>query len=243
MYGLIIKDFYVNRKYSIIFAAAIVLLHALEFLAAMSGEDDGSNSFIFKLLGVMVVFSSFYMIGMLQHGLFESDERKKWAYYVTSTEGGAAAQISAKYISVYLLCMGGVIICNTIGALAADLSGFSFDVMPLVLAAFFSQMLLRAIDIPFVVAFGTKRGNMVRGAVLVLGILAVVTYALYGDLSYFGNSMDTFWEKFFELFDMKDNPRLMVVLLTAALAVMPLYYLSCRLSCRLYLKGVDGYDK
>jgi hypothetical protein len=42
---------------------------------------------------------------------------------------------------------------------------------------------------------------------------------------------------------MKDNPRLMVVLLTAALAVMPLYYLSCRLSCRLYLKGVDGYDK
>lgn len=243
MYGLLYKDTIVMRKSLLPTLVGILPVQFMHFVGVL-GEPDVEISNIYKLMSLFSIICTFYIIGMFQQGVFEPDERKKWAYYVTATEGGAKAQVGEKYILVYLVSMSAVILCNCMNSIAIDVTGDkAVPMMGVTLALFFVQMFLRAIDMPFMIAFGSKKGNLLHGAILVAGLFLLAAYLLFGDLSFFGNSMDGFWDRVFELMEVGNNVKVLIVLLSAALAVMPLYYLSYRLSCKLYLKGVDGYDK
>lgn len=243
MYGLLYKDTIVLRKNFLPTMLGVGFMQFLHFVGVM-GEPDVDIKSIYKLMSLFAILCTFYIMGMFEQGIFDPDERKKWAYYVTSTEGGVKAQVGEKYILMYLLSMGTMVFCNTMNAIAIDVTkDKAVSMMGISIALFFIQMFLRAIDIPFMIAFGSKKGNMLHGAMLVAGLFIVAAYLLFGDLSFFGNSMDGFWDRIFELMSVGNNVKVLIVLLICALAVLPLYYLSYCISCKYYLKGVDGYDK
>lgn len=243
MYGFIFKDLRVNLKNIALFGIGMVFFNLLPFAAAASDDGADENTFLYKFLGVLTVVSSFYILGMLETSIFDADERKKWAYYAAASEAGVEGQIGSKYIVIYLMSMFGVIWCNILNSLSIDLADNSFNTFSLAFGLFFIQIFLRAVDIPFIVAFSSKKGNNVRAVILIIFIFALAVYLLFGDLSYFGNSMEGFWDKFFKLMDANNSPKIVIVISLLEIAVIPLYYLSYRISCKYYLKGVDSYDK
>ena len=243
MYGLLYKDAVIMRRNILPTLVGIVPIQFLHF-AGILGEPEMDVANIYKLMSLFAILCTFYIMGMFQQGVLEPDERKKWAYYVTATESGVKAQVGEKYIFVYLSSMGTVMLCNCMNAIAMDVTDEkAVSMIGVSFALFFVQMFLRSVDIPFMVAFGSKRGNMLHGAMLVAGLFVIAAYLLFGDLSFFGNSMDGFWDRVFELMSVGNNLKVLIVLLICALAVLPLYYLSYRISCKCYLKGVEGYDK
>ncbi|MDE7093708.1 MAG: hypothetical protein K2O52_02230, partial [Oscillospiraceae bacterium] len=70
-----------------------------------------------------------------------------------------------------------------------------------------------------------------------------IIYALFGDLSIFG-SVDNFYEKIINFIDGKNTPEILLLVIGIFMHVAVLfYYLSYKISCKYYLKGVECYDK
>ena len=78
---------------------------------------------------------------------------------------------------------------------------------------------------------------------MLLVMVIAFEYIFFGDLSIFGSP-----EKILELFEKLSDTSLMTDISLVLLAVFPyfavgLYYLSYKLSCKLYLKGAEEYER
>ena len=203
--------------------------------------DEGSS-----LLFMMCIFTvalSFYVGGIVQEGLLAADERRKWAYFVVSTKDGIKNQVGSKYILMLLYSVMISFVCIFMNALTADILGE--DVPPtsgLIMLLFFVQLLIRAINAPFIFAFSSKYGNTVRLAALLIVSAIALVYGLFGDLSII--NMDTMWTKIVAYIEKLSESETAMWAQTAFFGgVIVLYILSYKLSCKLYLKGVEHYDK
>ncbi|MBQ8966488.1 ABC-2 transporter permease [Ruminococcus sp.] len=209
------------------------------YTAAKSSEG---SSFLFMMC-IFTVALSFYVGGIVQEGLLAADERKKWAYFVVSTEDGIKKQVGSKYILMLLYSVTISFVCIFMNALTADILGE--DVPPtsgLILLLFFVQLLIRAINAPFIFAFSSKYGNTVRLAALLIVSAIALVYGLFGDLSII--NMDTMWKKLFKAIEKLSESETAIWAQTAFFGVViVLYFLSYKLSCKFYLKGAEHYDK
>ena len=71
---------------------------------------------------------------------------------------------------------------------------------------------------------------------------SAVVYGLFGDLSWI--DLESIWDKAFHLLkNMNDSTGLIWGQIVFFSAVAVMYYLSYRISCKFYLKGVEHYDK
>ena len=105
------------------------------------------------------------------------------------------------------------------------------------------SLLLRAVELPFVVAFGTKAGSSIKGCLMLVIIMIALLYALFGDLSWLGTE-DEFWEKIFRFITDLDIAKLSKSWAGKLIfAAVPLYFVSLFISTRLYLHGVDRMEK
>ena len=103
---------------------------------------------------------------------------------------------------------------------------------------FMLQVFLRSIDLPFTITFGSKAGTNIRIISMVSIGFAFLVYALFGDLSIFFT-----WEDVISFFTKTPSAKIIIIISIAEILIFPVYYLSYRISCRLYLKGVDNYEK
>ena len=96
------------------------------------------------------------------------------------------------------------------------------------------QILFRAIDIPFTYRFGSKKGSFIKLiCMVILAILICAVLVLNVD------NMDRITEMVRKVFNENNSSLILSLGLIVCLA---LYYLSYRITCRLYLKGVEQYD-
>ena len=120
-------------------------------------------------------------------------------------------------------------------AFAADMGNTEVaEISGIAVLLCFVQILLRAIDIPFVYRFGSKKGSFVK-----LICMIVLTIILLALLFLNIDRLDTFFDTCKKVFSVQNSSLLLSVGLVVCLA---LYYLSYRITCRLYLKGVEQYD-
>lgn len=232
------KDLVVNKKTLLIFSGAAVFVQILEFM------ENERGSLLFILFNLMAVVSAFFIMGMCEANLFEQDERKKHAYFIASAADGIKKYVGGKYLLMFAITTLTSIVCIVINAVSTDFVGNTFSVSMLCFFLYYFQLFLRAVDIPFVMAFGSKVGSAVKSAVILLIVFIISAYLLFGDLSAIGiTDMDSLWEKLMDLFTGVMSNELIIVFTLAGLAVFPIYYLSYVISCRLYLKGVDRFEK
>ena len=172
-------------------------------------------------------------------------ERKKWGYYTTSVPGGIKKQVGAIYIIILtaiiftlgVTCGLNIIIRKAAGIDIPDATG-----MMLVFALI--VLFMRAIELPFFYAFGSKVGSAVKSLLVVVLIFIAALYFMFADLSWLG-SMDDFIGNFIEWLSKLDLKHLISggfvgkLLLTA----VPLYIVSYLISINVYLKGVDRLEK
>ena len=245
MGALIYKDFIINRNNLLILFCPILLISAMP-LATLVGENAVLDE-VGVLLPLLFIFAYAmiaYIISMFMSAPFEPDERKKWADFITSSPQGTTGQIGAKYYFVLILAILGLFWCTILENIyAVVFPEVQLSVGNLCITFFYIQLLTVSIEIPFVVRFGSKVGSMIKALTLILVILVVVVYALFGDLSIFG-SIDSFYDWLLNL--ISGNSKSDILLYISAIfpyLSIALFYLSYRISCKLYLRGVEEYDK
>ena len=233
MFGLLYKELVTRKK------QLLIMLPIAALFTIMVVYDAAIND---EYIGVMLMLSAVCVIlvsGMFEQGSFENDETKKWLSFIASSEDGVRKQIGSKYLFNLFFMISVFTYLELLFELAASMTGINADIffMALQLMMFF-QMIYRAIESPFIVAFASKYGNNIRMIVMLILVFGFIVYALFGDLSIFGSTEELLLraEKF-----MTDNGSYFI-LLTPACA-FALYYISFKISCRLYLHGGEYYEK
>lgn len=246
MAGLIYKEWILNRKAILMLSAVIIFMSSVFAFMPMTEDsvissDDMSFSMILILLYVVI----FFFVGMFQPNIFAVDETKKWACFVTSTPEMSEGQIGAKYIFGMLMSLGAVVWCDILNNIISLIYGSNTVaiVIQLPVIMLFVQFFLRSFEYPFMVRFGSKFGAVYKTGVFFLFIFILLVYFLFGDLSLF-DSVDTFYEKMLNILSGKGfSDNMLLLLCCMPLLSMILYYLSYRISCRMYLKGADNFDR
>lgn len=209
------------------------------FFASAGGEMTADDLDILTALPTVLAFFMFFFVLMTyQDGLFGFDEKHSWTYFTISAPTGYAGQIRSKYyflfaefVAVFFFAfLTDVIVCGIV-----DDTAYSASMAYMLL---FSLMLIwAAIEIPFIVRFGAANGLQIKGAVIGVIALIAMIYFLFGDISIFDEPdvIAAIKEK------LNTTASLGIIAVICGLAI-PLYYLSYRISVKLYKKGAEGYE-
>lgn len=252
MVGLIYKEWILQKRSLLLLGGAFALLLAILFFPMVNDylntisetlEMPADALLMLWELGIFIIL--FLILGIYQPTIFEVDENKKWAGFITASPLRGDGQIGAKYWFTLLLSLVVFEVCRLFANISIAVYGMSINLSPFFLILFYLQLLLRAFEYPFLVRFGSKSGGTYKGILFLIVVMIVIIYFLFGDLSAFGSLNDmTDW--LFRCLMMEDavSPKGIMT----AQAVLPygsviLYYLSYRLSCKFYQMGVETYDK
>ena len=239
MAGLLYKELILNKKS--LFSALIGILFISIYALIPARDVLEGPIYTFSMLSICLVI---YMLsGAAQQGVFMSDENKRWTYFVTSTPQGVKGQILSKYYFSLLIGIATLVYCTLIFSINAVIQGEDCGVLSLAIAMNVAQLILRSAEFPFLVRFGSKYGNNMRIALAFALVFIVIVYMLFGDMSIFG-TFEGFMEWFTSLLEGKafGDGILTVISLVPIFAAL-MYYFSYKLSCKLYPKGVENYDK
>ena len=242
MIGLLYKDLRTNRKNLLMVFFVLAFFNAVASSAILMDDNSAgaANNTIF-MIGFFGCFTliSYLLVGAFALNFVQTDERKKWGYYVTAVPGGIAKQVIAKYCFVgasvlvtFCICSATNIVVRSLNDKAPDLTGIN-----VILAAV--SLMMRSLELPFITAFGTKIGTQIKGGMMVLMILSVLTYGLFGDLSWIGSEYD-FWDSFFKFINGFSTVSFGLKLLAAA---VPMFAVSCCISVKLFPGGIDRLEK
>lgn len=244
MKGLAYKEWVQNRWFilSMIllgFMPVLMMFLLRDTMTAAEIADDATGFFKLRTIGVVIAFLASGLLESMV--IIRSDDRKLWGYFISSTEEGYRGFIRVKYEMVYIMIVMAsmslmivdqitVLFLNDTRHIAAD----STQNIISVLTVF--QLLLRAVDFPFIIRFGEKKGNIIK-LIMLLSIFIILIILVMTDA---GGINVKLYDAVSVL--ISDRNALLAVS-SAGVVVLAVYYLSYRISCRLYLKGVEEYVK
>ena len=233
MTGLVYKEWKQNRWYIL----SLILCGLAPVLAVLLFRNEIPHDLNELRTGGMI--AGFLAAGALQIMVLRGDDRRLWGYWITATPDGYRGFLRVKYemifgmivllmFSVQLGDMGYCAAAADMGkAEAVQLSGIA---LPLC----FVQILLRAIDIPFVYRFGSKKGSFIKLICLIVLVIIMLVFLILNI-----EHSDNIIESCKKVMNVQNRSLFLSLGLVVCLA---LYYLSYRITCRLYLKGVEQYD-
>lgn len=247
MAGLLYKEFILNRKNLLIIGAGNLVLSIFLFIPASTDLIDGgtldSGEAVYTLLILTIGVLLFFCMGSIQQSLFIQDEKKVWSSFITTTPISIRGQVLSKYYFSLLISIATLVYCTLVYGINAVIQGRDSGVTSILIMLFVYQTFLRSIDFPFIVCFGSKNGTNVKVVIFFIIPFAAIIYGLFGDLSIFG-TFDEFIEWFTKLLtgELYNDAMLMLIAL-APFFTGAMYYFSYKISCKLYLKGAENYDK
>ena len=249
MLGLLYKDYCILKKNIWSMAAAMLLLSVVLFLPASVWEKTGLLSEIitaqvitFTIMPVLIYFDMFACISGLQKNMLEHDERKAWSSYITASPLGYKEQVLSKYYMMLLTSFAVVVwgtFCDMLSSLVVGSVGSASGIYT---TFFYIHIIFQAIEYPFLIRFGHKYGNTYKIGMLIVAFYGLMIYLLFGKIP------ESISEDLFGfLFGLATSENALPTLVLGILALLPyvaalLFYLSYRLSCKWYLKGVEGYE-
>jgi hypothetical protein len=232
-------------KKSLIFNAGILLVQSVMFFLPWKWilsklDEDEIYVAVFLIIPLFIWISVAQVIASVQENLFLHDENKCYSAFVSSTPLTSAGQVLSKYYEMLLLSSVLLVWGEVCDQALCVVNGMSGETLEIRLFLFFLQLFLRAVETPFLVRYGSKSGKQVKLLVLLGAVFLVIVYLLFGPLP----DSDTVFETIVNWFSGEN--KLSGMLLGAA-AILPymivaLYYVSYRISCRLYQRGVEAYD-
>ncbi len=245
MKGLLYKELVQNK--TVLWSVGLCCVFSSFFLGIMpfllDGEESIENDSYSVIMMLFVTILDYFFLLCLQGNFFQNDERKKWAYFVASSPETSAGQVRSKYFLVILCDMGVLIWTYFFENIANVFQNTLTGTISISAIMFFFHLFLSAFDIPFMVRFGTKGGNMVHTVMFVLLAAFCGIYLLFGDLSVFG-SFDAFYEKIMNFLNSENTSDWIYFGIGLFMWIaMGLYYLSYQLSCKFYLKGAEHYAR
>jgi len=158
MTGFVYKELKQNLRYILL----TVVSGFIPLIVLIMFRDSGETASDFQKLLEIGLIGRLLLAGGMEMAVLNGDDRKLWAYFVSSTSEGYKGFLRVKYEMIFvmsLLFLTSFTLCEQlITAIAADRgmmveSSASAIAVPLV----FIQFLLRSVDIPLFYRFGAKR--------------------------------------------------------------------------------------
>jgi len=249
MLGLLYKDYCILKKNIWSMAAVMLLLSVVLLLPASVWEKTGLLSetitaqvIAFTIMPVVVYIDMFACIGGLQKNMLEHDECKAWSNYITASPLGYKEQVLSKYYMMLLSSFAVVVwgfLCDMLSSLVVGSVGSASGIYT---TFFYIHIILQAIEYPFLIRFGHKYGNTYKVGLLIVAFYGLMVYLLFGKIP------ESLSEDFFGfVFNLAASENALPTFALGILALLPyvaalLFYLSYKLSCKWYLKGVEAYE-
>ncbi|MBR1862517.1 MAG: ABC-2 transporter permease [Ruminococcus sp.] len=242
MLGYVYKDIASNKLTIIVSSAGAFFSNLIPALLMFSDDNDVGSTFG-ALMAVSLGMTAMFMTSVLTAGVLLTDERKKWAYFVGAAPDGVRQAVGGKYAFIYLMAVLTVFISSVTNSIASDLVEGLPSLLSLYCLAMTLILYLKAIELPFQFAFGTKAGSYVKAVIVVLMIIAVLIYFLFGDLSVL-ESTDELFDRIVSFITSPEYTPIQVLALGIGMsAVIPVYYISYRISSKVYMRGVQSFEK
>ncbi|MDE5873553.1 MAG: ABC-2 transporter permease [Lachnospiraceae bacterium] len=237
--GFLYKEIKQYFKTIITIAIMPILFFVLSIICVAINSSDnmieGSILSVSTLPEMRVIPAAGVLIMLMVLSVFfQGDDRKLWAYFTASTSGGIKAFLKSKYTFIIALnclyfvcwCITDVVIMCLHNALSGDKTGFLFDAG---ITFFFLVLFLTAIAIPFYVRFGVIKGSVIRiiALIAITIVICIIIYIFPDEL--FGKMVEV-------IKNMMNNK-------IAALVSLVTMILSYHISCKLFMKGVEEYNK
>ncbi len=238
MRGLILKDFYINKKNWLLSLVVVLVLSIPYFIPLASLNPDQAT--LLKLLQIADIIFIYLCFGDAQTSVFSCDEKKVWANYIMSSPSTARGQVRSKYYESVFLSFFCALWCICLLKIQDALSDTDTSLV-LVILLFFVQFLLRALEFPFFIRFGSKHGTYYKLEIFLLVGFLLLIYGLYGDISMLPSfeEMISWSSKVFSNTGNIFSFKFWGVLFGISFG---LFWGSYFLSCRLYRKGAEGFE-
>lgn len=183
MLAIIYKSLIESKKSLLIsFGATIFFMLAFGFFSlALSGEDVPNMDIAVKIMFYIGIAASYLINASAQTALISCDRNSRFYGFIFSAPNGKVKLILGKYGGALLIG-----IAETAIFLLARLA-LGIDVKPVIIIVLtFIQLLMFAIEAPFIVRLGVKVGKAVKGCIVGVVIAACFVDMLYGE-NFIGN--------------------------------------------------------
>lgn len=243
MTGLIYKECKQNRFFLIATAVLPLFVFFLPVVtlrnndgAVITTESGQAAKILFMIVGYLIA-------GAMQTSTYMRDDSKKWGCFTASNPEGVKGYIYTKYMLILGMCMLFVFsmeMSDTLyAALFSQVTKQPYTSMStFFIILFYIQIFLRAIDMPFIVRFGIKQGSMIKIMLFATALLIVV-----GIFAISPSAMFAFGEAVEKLINNESGNLMLMVIGLFPYVSIGLFVLSYKISCKLYMKGVEHYDK
>lgn len=247
MTGLLYKEFLQNKQQLFWLGLTAALMACMPIMMVFSPESKDSFGSALSGLSTIGYFCIvFYIANAFQINYISSDESKRWSSFVISSPKLGTGLVYTKYVFIFLMTMLVLIWCFFFQQIIATITGTATSVYLVIYLLFFGNLLLSAIELPFIFRFGSALGEKIKAGIFIGVIFLVIVYLLFGDLSIFG-SADEFYAKCFQFIEQIRNGELPdgIYLFLGLFPIVSFgaYIGSYFLSCKWYLKGVAHYEK
>lgn len=242
MLGLLYKDLCIMKKdllaNGILLAVLVLVFVCFPFTKVVPVASE--MPVVTGMLGVGIFFCVYVSLTQYQGMAMQIDEKKIWSGFIMSSPMGYKQQILSKYfftlasswLFVALTILGEIIagmIPGTIGGASGICAMF-----------FYVQILYQAFDFPFTFRYGTKYGVRYRMALILLLFYLFMAYILFADVP----DTDKIWDYVTRL--IKGEVQLPEWVQYASVLLpyvsMGAFYISYKISCRMYRKGVECFE-
>ena len=236
MRGLLYKDLLLSRLY---FGMILVLQLCSMLACHLFCERMGGSPEDVYLIKCVILYAPFFLASFVNGDIFKSDERRIWCHFVISSPQSARGQILCKYTMLCLINLTLLVLGLLTDLMSCKMLGTSDASAWKILIVFFAMnTILNAVEVPFMIRFGTSKGMTIKGTLFGIIFGAAYICFLFADLSFIRehNIMDWLLEL------VTTGPDMTKICIWICIIAAVLYAISYFISTLLYRAGVEEYE-
>ena len=252
MRGLIYKDLYLIK--SKVIAGSLSILFIILLMYVIYANVAKNILFPTEMAAVITDLMIVMYVGAMSYGyIIKADTKKQWGFYGMALPGSAKLIVGAKYMTVFIMYLISYIMCVLNDLMIGLFFGKAVDMSLLVLMFMLFQMFLNAVEMPLAFRFGTDKAVGIRILITTVVVLIISIYLLFGNIEWL-MAEDGLVKTIIRLFnDNADSGTMSYELqqfikrltyinyieMAVFTHLMVLaYYISYRISCKVFKKGV-----
>ena len=242
MAGLLYKDFKAIKGHYYIISFIVITIFLI------FSEIFGVNEEIDVLVGMCLSIIPLVLLGMLvakvEVGIIAADETKNAKLYLLSLPVSSKDYIASKYwfmlIGHYIVLSVSMFWSITYQIQVVDewMNELVVNIISLLPPIICGSICLVAIELPFFVLAGSKKGEMIKTAILLMMMLGIFVFLLFGDLTIL-DALDL--KKFFEYIEEHIDVLFKIQIFAPVISLI-LYYCSYVITCNIFERREIGYE-
>ena len=238
MPGLLYKNLRINfYSFIVMIVTSIICSIAAVVISIVVRNSSDIDAMVMVIM--ISYYSAFLMPSMLSSYLFEADEGRAASSFAMSLPQGARGHVESKYWFILIQNLIVLLITITANAITYVILGGRFSATFVIVLFFSWRLLISAIEIPFVIRFGSQKGMAIKGLTVTCVLFLGLVYFLFGDISWLTGSSDPLSA----LLDFVSSGKIMVPLLLFPFICLAAYRLSCLISVKVFRKGAENYEQ